>query len=130
MAYLWAYDDTGQTFPENISQGTQGDWEYTSFRKLRSWLEDDDINGYIVFKKYITEYETLEYLIYYDIPQEELHASQNVEVLLPAQPIQIPILPLNTLPNINSNLNILTNDQLDMINNLTNALLTRYNSIH
>jgi hypothetical protein len=130
LAYIWAKEDTGQEFNPDVREGRQGNWSYTSFECLRDWLADDSESGYRVFKlRYDATYYT-EYLIYYDIPQEQLHTSQNVEVVLPAQPVQIPILPLNTLPNINSNLSILTNDQLDMINNLTNALLNRYNRIH
>lgn len=147
-AYLWAYRDTRQTFPDRIGEGIQGTWDYVSFRKLRSWLEDDAISGYVIFRDTYDEHTMLEYLIYYDIPSNELYPNgipsngiltqnatgQPPQIAhanpLPQNPIQIPILPLNTLTNINSNLSILTNDQLVMINNLTNSLLARYNTIH
>lgn len=115
LAYLWAKGDTGLDLDPNIREGRIGNWSYTSFDRLRDWITEDPISGYRVFKRrYDSEYYT-EYLIYYDIPSEEL-PSQQVQVVLPSQ--------LTNGVHVNSgSVPAITNEQQEMINNIVNNLV-------
>jgi hypothetical protein len=107
LAYLWAKEESGLNLDPNIREGRIGNWSYVSFDCLRTWMNEDPISGYRVFKRrYDPEYYT-EYLIYYDIPQQELDAHAAVQVVLPNQ-------------------NAFTNDEHAILDSIVESIIQRF----
>lgn len=97
LAYLWAIGDTGHQFPtentvpvNNSGERVSDNWTYVDFHTLRDWFEQDNHSGYRIFKHNITEYDYVEYILYYDIPDEEpILPNGQPQQLNNGQPLQI-----------------------------------------
>lgn len=83
-AYIWANSDTGERFDPDIREGIKGKWTFVSFRQLVDWMEDDPESGYLIFKKQMDATSRVEYIIYYDIPENTINQSYTQ----PGQPEQ------------------------------------------